>query len=70
MLRKIIALVTAAFMLTMFPALAAPVNPLPSFKTIPADQDIAVGEELIQPGSATRIRIWLSGKVWSSGRSR
>jgi hypothetical protein len=41
MLRKILALVTAAFMLTMFPALAAPVNPLPSFKTIPADQDIA-----------------------------
>ena len=41
MLRKILALVTAALMLTMFPALAAPVNPLPSFKTIPADQDIA-----------------------------
>ena len=41
MFRKITALATAALLLTMFPALAAPINPLPSFKTIPADQDIA-----------------------------
>ena len=50
MFRKIIALVTASLLLTIFPALAVPTNSLAIFKTIPADQDIAgmlVGDSAI-----------------------
>ena len=50
MFRKIVVLISIALLVTTIPALAAPVNPLPSFKTIPADQDIAgmlVGDSAI-----------------------